>query len=87
MALLVIWHDVQDYDAFRAVYDSMGDVQQQWGVTRESVHQLDGAPNTVLIQHEFATTAQAQAFLTNRELHAAMQRAGVKGEPRIEIYS
>lgn len=87
MALLAIKHDVQDYDQFRAVYDTMSEVQQQWGVTAESVHRLEGAPNTVLVLHEFATTAQAQAFLTNRELRAAMQRAGVAGEPRVEIYS
>jgi hypothetical protein len=87
MALLVIRHDVQDYDRFRAVYDSMSEAQRHWGVTAESVHQLVDAPNTVLIQHHFATVAQAQGFLTNRELGAAMQRAGVEGTPQVEIYS
>ncbi|HVB65899.1 MAG TPA: hypothetical protein VNE17_14290 [Nitrolancea sp.] len=87
MALLVIRHDVQDYDTWRAVYDSMADAQRQWGVTSESAHQLEGAPNTVLVLHEFATVAQAHGFLTNREGQAVMQRAGVVGEPRVEIYS
>ena len=87
MALLVIKHDLEDYDAWRAVYDSMDEVQRQWGVTAHSVHQFDGAPNTVLVQHEFATVAQARGFLTNREILSAMQRGGVKGEPRVEIYT
>lgn len=87
MALLVIRHDVQDYDQFRAVYDSMSEVQQQWGVTEESVHRLADEPNTLLVLHQFATVAQARAFLTSRDLHAAMQRAGVAGEPRVEIYA
>ena len=86
MALLAIQHQVQDYQTWRAVYDSMSEVLQQWGVTEDSVHQLEGAPNTILVLHHFATVAQAQGFLTNRELQAAMQHAGMVREPRVEIY-
>jgi hypothetical protein len=86
MALLAVQHAVRNYDDFRTVYDSMSELQQQWGVTAESVHQLASGPNTVLILHHFATVAQAEAFLTSRELRAAMKQAGVEGEPRVEIY-
>ncbi len=86
MALLAIQHQVRDYHAWRIVYDSMSEVLQQWGVTEDSVHQLEGAPNTVLVLHHFATVAQAQGFLTNRELQAAMQHVGMEREPRVEIY-
>ena len=86
MALLAIQHQVRDYQTWRAVYDSMSEVLQQWGVTEDSVHQLEGAPNTILVLHHFATVAQAQGFLTNRELQAAMQHAGMVREPRVEIY-
>ncbi len=86
MALLAIRHNVHDYDSFRAVYASMSEVQQQWGVTAESIHQLADTPNTVLVLQHFATVAQAQGFLTNREFQFAMQRAGAQGEPRVEIY-
>jgi hypothetical protein len=86
MALLTVRHDVRNYDDFRTVYDSMSELQQQWGVTAESVYQLAGGPNTVLVLHHFATVAQAEAFLTSRELQAAMKQAGVEGEPRVEIY-
>jgi hypothetical protein len=86
MALLAVRQKVRNYDDFRTVYDSMGELQQQWGVTAESVYQLAGGPNTVLVLHHFATVAQAEAFLTSRELQAAMKQAGVEGEPRVEIY-
>ncbi len=86
MALLAIRHEVQDYDAFREVYDELSELQQQWGVIAESVHRLVDAPNTVLILRQFATVPQAHGLLTSRELEAAMQRAGVQGEPRVEIY-
>lgn len=87
MALLTVQHNVRDYQAWRAVYDSMSDVQKAGGVTAESVHQLTGAPNTVLVLHYFATVAQAQAFLTNPELKSAMQQGGVEGPPHFEIYA
>lgn len=87
MALLTVHHTVQDYPAWRAVYDTLGDMQRDWGVTSESVHQLASEPNTVLVLHHFSTVAQAHGFLTSRELQAAMLRAGVEGKPRVEIYT
>ncbi|HET8632216.1 MAG TPA: hypothetical protein VFL91_32720 [Thermomicrobiales bacterium] len=87
MALLAIQHPVRDYQAWRSVYDSVGELQRKLGVTAESVHQQAGNPNTVLVLHHFATTAQAEAFLTNPEIQAAMRRAGVAGQPRVEVYA
>lgn len=86
MALLAVRHKVRNYDDFRTVYDSMSELQREWGVTAESVYQLADGPNTVLVLHHFATVAQAEAFLTSRDLQAAMKQAGVEGEPRVEIY-
>ena len=87
MALLSVQHEVQDYPAWRAVFDALDEVQRDWGVTDSSVHQLSGAPETVLVLHRFATVAQAQGFLSSRELKDAMERAGVQGTPRVEIYA
>lgn len=87
MALLAVQHLVRDYRAWREVYDTLEEMRRDWGVTAESVHQMAGARNTVLVLHHFATVAQAHGFLTNRELQAAMQRAGVVGAPRVEIYA
>jgi hypothetical protein len=87
MALLIVQHTVSDYPVWRAIYDSLDEVQRDWGVTTASVHRLAEAPNTVLVLRCFATVAQAQGFLTNLEVQAAMQRAGVEGIPRVEIYA
>jgi hypothetical protein len=87
MALLAVQHTVRDYPVWRAIFDSLDEVQRDWGVTTASVHRLEDAPNTVLVLRHFATVAQAQGFLTSRELQAAMRRAGVEGNPRVEIYS
>lgn len=87
MALLTVQHTVQDFSAWRSVYDSLDEVQRDWGVTEASVHQLDSEPDVVLVLRSFATVAQARGFLTSREIQSAMQHAGITGEPRIEIYA
>jgi hypothetical protein len=87
MVLLAVQHPVRDYQEWRAVYDSVGELQRAGGVTAESVHQLAGEPNTVLVLHHFATVAEAEAFLANPDLRAAMERGGVTAPPRVEIYA
>lgn len=86
MALLAIQQTVRDYAAWRTVYDSLTEVRQDWGILADTVRQLADAPNSVLVQLQFATVAQARGFLTSREYQEAMQRAGVVGVPRVEIY-
>lgn len=87
MALLTVQHSVRDYEAWRAIYDSVGEMQRAGGVTAGSVHRMIGEPNTVLVLHHFATVAEAQAFVTNPELKDAMMRAGVEGAPQTAIYA
>ena len=86
MAMSVVLHRVADYDAWRQVYDSVADLQKAGGVTAESVHRKAGDRDNVLVIHEFETVGEAQKFFANPELLAAMQRAGVQGQPRIEFY-
>ena len=86
MAMSLVLHRVADYAGWRQVYDSVADLQKAGGVTAESVHRMAGDPDNVLVIHEFETLDEAQAFFGSEELLAAMQRAGVTGQPRIEFY-
>ena len=86
MALMVVSHRVRDYVAWRKVYDETAPLQKANGVTAESVYRSKDDPNTVLVLHTFATVAAAEAFVHLKELRDAMQRAGVEGMPRIEIF-
>jgi uncharacterized protein (DUF1330 family) len=47
---------------------------------------MTGDPDNVLVIHEFDSVETARAFFANPDLKEAMQRGGVKGEPRIEFY-
>lgn len=82
----VVRHKVADYDAWRQVYNSLDEVQRSGGVTAESVHRLIGDPNEVLVVHNFDTPDAAEAFFANEQLKEGMQKAGVQGPPRIELY-
>jgi quinol monooxygenase YgiN len=86
MALLVVVHRVRDYAAWRRVYDDFAPQQRGAGVIAESVYRSKDDPNTVLVLHSFRTMAEAEAFVARPDLRDAMQRAGVEGMPRIEVY-
>jgi hypothetical protein len=86
MALLVVLHRVEDYAAWRQVYDAFKAHQDAGGVTAASVHRAKDDPNNVLVLHSFKTVAEAEAFIASPDLRAAMQNAGVEGQPRLEIF-
>jgi hypothetical protein len=81
-----ILHRVTDYDAWRKVYDSFADAQKEGGVTQESVHRVVDDPDDVLVIHHFSSVDAARAFVGRDDLREAMQRGGVQGEQRVELF-
>jgi hypothetical protein len=84
---LIVRHPVTDYAAWRAVYDSVEPLRAQHGCTDQRVLQDPADANDVVAIHDFPTVEQAQAFASDPGLKDAMQRAGVAGAPRIEIFA
>lgn len=84
-ATLFVRHQVADYDAWRAVYDSVEGVRQQYGCTGAEVTVDPADKNDVFVIHHFPTLDAAQGFAGSTELKEAMGRAGMAGPPRIEI--
>jgi len=84
-ATLIVRHQVQDYGAWREVYDSVADLRQQYGCSAAEVLTDPGNKNDVFVIHRFPTIDAAQGFAGSGELKEAMGRAGVTGAPRIEI--
>ena len=83
MATLFVRHPVADYAEWRRVYDSIGAMQKAGGVVADSVYQSVDDPNDVTVTHDFATIEAARAFVSSRDLKAAMEKAGVSGAPAI----
>jgi quinol monooxygenase YgiN len=84
-ATLIVRHQVQDYSTWRAVYDSVADLRQQYGCSSAEVMTAPDNKNDVFVIHRFPGVEAAQAFAGSGELKEAMGRAGVTGAPRIEI--
>lgn len=85
-AILAVRHQVSDYAAGRKVYDEVGPLRAQYGCTAR-VLRLPEDWNDLFVTHEFPSAAQASGFAGDPELREALDRAGVEGMPRIEIFT
>jgi len=83
--LTIVRHPVEDYDAWRAVYETVEPLRQEFGCTQKSVWQDPANPNDVTVLHFWPSLEQAQGFAGSPDLGAAMQQAGVAAPPRIEV--
>jgi len=84
-ATLIVRHRVNDYAAWRSVYDSVEPLRAQHGCTDADVLTAPDDKEDIFVIHRFPSVADAEAFATSAELKEAMGRAGVAGPPRIEI--
>jgi hypothetical protein len=85
-ATLAVRHQVEDYAAWRAVYDELDTLRVQHGCTGQQVRRAPGDTNDLFVTHDFPTLAQAEAFAHDPALREGMARGGVAGAPRIEIF-
>ena len=84
---LIVRHPVQNFSAWKVVYDEVGTLRAEHGCTADRVLQLPTDANDVVAIHEFPSVEQAQAFASDPALKSAMERSGVAGAPRIEIFA
>jgi hypothetical protein len=84
-ATLLVRHQVEDYAAWRSVYDSLDGLRKEHGCTAGEVMVDPADKQDVFIIHRFPSLEQAQSFAGSNELREGMSKAGVKGPPRIEF--
>jgi quinol monooxygenase YgiN len=87
MTTMFVRHTVSSYQVWRKAYDDFASVQKAKGVLAQAVYQATDNPNDITVTHEFASVAEAQAFINSDELKKAMQGAGVVGAPSIWLTS
>lgn len=85
MAWIHVIHDVEDYNEWKSVFDEMEPRKQSYGWKQSMVFNATGSPNELLVMEEFESVDQARAFLNSDELRTTMERAGVRGEPDVQI--
>ena len=86
MATVFVRHRVNDYAAWRKVYDDFAGFQDAGGVIERAVYRSNADENDLLVMHRFASSDQAQTFLASTELKNAMANAGVQGAPQIDVF-
>jgi heme-degrading monooxygenase HmoA len=70
-------HRVDDFDAWKSVYDSFAPEQKERGVLQHHVWRSQEDPHLVAVVHIFESPAEAKAFFDAPELAGAMAKAGV----------
>lgn len=84
MQMVAINHNVEDYNRWKAVFDEFPPAEG--GALFHRVNRNVDDANNITVVAGFETSEAARAFVDNAELKQAMQRAGVTGQPRIEIF-
>jgi quinol monooxygenase YgiN len=79
----VVHHRVNDYAAWKLVFDEHEDVRRRHGQFEHRLYQDPYEPNRVVIHNDFPSEEAALAFRDDPSLADAMQRGGVIGEPGV----
>jgi hypothetical protein len=87
-ATMTVRHPVQDYAAWRAVYDGaeVAALHSKHGVTNAPVGRNPEDGNDIQVTHDFDSVDAAQNFAGDPDLAAAMEKAGVAGAPEIAVF-
>ena len=86
MTTVAVRHRVADFAAWSIGYKEHGDVRERLGCTGDQVLRDAADPNEVLVLTQWPSADAAQRFATDPGLPEVMKKAGVIGEPRIELY-
>ena|SRR5829696_999157 len=85
MAWIHVRHRVEDYPKWKEGFDSTADFKRSLGWKGYRIFAIEGDNTNVLVMEEFDTEEHAREFLSSDYLREAMGRAGVRGEPDIQV--
>lgn len=83
MVTMFVRHKVENYDAWRKVYDDFDQTRRGLGVKGAAVYQEANDEKDVTVTHQFEDLDSATSFANSEDLRAAMGKAGVAGPPDI----
>ena len=83
MPYVLIRHKVQDYAAWKAVFDEHGSARQGAGSKGGWLFRSADDPNELVVILEWDDLNNARQFVGSDDLRQAMERAGVADQPNI----
>ncbi|HWQ04384.1 MAG TPA: antibiotic biosynthesis monooxygenase [Longilinea sp.] len=85
MASMLIQHQVKDFAAWKKVFDSSIDLRTASGELSAQVYRDASNPSMITTINKWNSLANAQKFAHSPELKAAMEKAGVLGQPNVSF--
>lgn len=79
MPHLLVRQQFDDYDRWKAAYDSQADRRAAASCTSAQVLRNDADPHEVLVLFEFTDMDKAREYIASPDLRAAWADAGVRG--------
>jgi quinol monooxygenase YgiN len=78
--IVLVRHRVDDFDAWRKMYDGFAPIQAEHGVRAHQVLRSIENPNDVIVTHAFDSGEAAREFFAMPELKETMSSAGVNAD-------
>jgi heme-degrading monooxygenase HmoA len=83
MAKLLVHHKVQDYSAWRRIFDENDQRRKEYGSTGFQVLKSVSDPNDLTVITDWPSVEAANSFATSDSLKEAMKNAGVTSQPEV----
>ena len=85
MYVATVSHGVADWDRWKAIYDETSPTAAG-NAPFARVHRLVDDPNQIMTTVDYESLDELKAFLDAPELREHMERAGVTGPIRVDLY-
>jgi hypothetical protein len=82
---LAVHHRVRDYEQWKRVFDEHESVRRGYGQIEHRIYHPLGDPLQLVVHNDFPTVEAAEFFGADSSLPDVMARAGVEGEPSINM--
>lgn len=83
MAYMFVRHSVQDYEAWKSVFDSVSDLRRRNGEQSYQIMRQDNGSTSLIALFQWDNLDNARKYAASAELKEAMERAGVTSKPEI----
>ncbi len=78
MEYVLIIHEVEDYDAWKKIFDDAALIRKSAGELSFQVLKLDNNPNKIVHFSKWSSISNAKAFFESEKLVEIRKQAGVK---------
>lgn len=85
MVTTVLTHEVKNYSEWKIGFDSDDSNRKKHGINVLGVYQAVENPNLITVMTEVDSIETIKAFMSNPDLQAGMEKAGIVGKPEVRL--